>query len=87
MWLQASDKAPGHTGSGCGHKWGKDCSFSASTVVEDGRCPEFTGRGRWGVVESNVGGGGATDEGSCNLKCDCDRGPVCQNDCCHQENG
>ena len=30
--------------------------------------PEFTGRGRWGVVESDVGVGGATEEGSCNLK-------------------
>ena len=68
MRLQASDKAPGHTGSECGHKGGKDCSFSASKVVEGGRCPVFTGRGRWGVVESDAGGGGATEGGSCNLK-------------------
>ena len=66
--LDASDKAPGHTGSGCSHKEGKDCSFSASKVVEGGRCPEFTGRGRWGVEESDVGVGGATEGGSCNLK-------------------
>ena len=47
--LDASDKAPGHTGSGCRHKEGKDCSFSASKVVEGGRCQSSLegGGGEW----------------------------------------
>ena len=49
MWLQASDKAPGHTGSGCGHKGG-------------GRTAALVHQSKWrveGAQSSLKGGGGA----------------------------